>query len=40
MGTLQALLENMEMRHILGKYVKGQGGKRQKLHSDHQLALF
>ena len=25
---------------MIGKYVKGQGGKYQKLHSDHQLALF
>ena len=24
----------------VGKYVKGQGGNYQKLHSDHQLALF
>ena len=25
---------------MIGKYVQGQGGKYQKLHSDHQLALF
>ena len=25
---------------MIGKYVKGQGGEYQKLHSDHQLALF
>ena len=25
---------------MIGKYVKGQGGKYQKLHSDYQLALF
>ncbi|MEA1891035.1 MAG: IS200/IS605 family transposase [Pseudomonadota bacterium] len=26
--------------NMIGKYVKGQGGEYQKLHSDHQLALF
>lgn len=25
---------------MISKYVKGQGGEYQKLHSDHQLALF
>ena len=25
---------------MIGKYVKGQGGEYQKLHSNHQLALF
>jgi len=25
---------------MIGNYVKGQGGTYQKLHSDHQLALF
>jgi len=25
---------------MIGKYVKGQGGLYQKLHSDHQLAMF
>ena len=25
---------------MIGKYVKGQGGEYQKLHSDQQLALF
>ncbi len=25
---------------MIGNYVKGQGGAYQKLHSDHQLALF
>ncbi|GBE07654.1 transposase IS200 like protein [bacterium BMS3Abin11] len=25
---------------MIGKYVQGQGGEYQKLHSDHQLALF
>jgi len=25
---------------MIGKYVKGQGGEYQKLHSDYQLALF
>ena len=25
---------------MIGKYVKGQGGKYHKLHSDHQLTLF
>ncbi|MDE9447848.1 IS200/IS605 family transposase [Xenorhabdus bovienii] len=26
--------------NMIGKYVKSQGGKYQKLHTDHQLALF
>jgi len=25
---------------MIGNYVKGQGGQYQKLHNDHQLALF
>jgi len=25
---------------MIGNYVKGQGDKYEKLHSDHQLALF